>query len=176
MEDNRRQGQEKKVERGGGGNAKKIAYTTSHTTPFTPLDRLYLIFPLTPYLTLTLPYVQSFHLANSAQCRMTCDGLKEGEDERGGSARTRDKGNQKQQTKYVRGGDGFFGTSTLEFWCQIWFLRLYINQGKFKKWIWHSKFVNNFECHTVIIWIVLLIQSFVTLGIYDLRHNGWGRT
>ena len=26
-----------------------------------------------------------------------------------------DKGNQKLQTKYVRGGDGFFGTSTLEF-------------------------------------------------------------
>ena len=66
-----------------GGDAKKIAYTTCHTTPFTALDRLFLLFPLIPSMTLTLPYVQSFHLANSAQCRMTSDGLKEGEDERG---------------------------------------------------------------------------------------------
>ena len=137
-----------------GGDAKKIAYTTCHTTPFTALDRLFLLFPLIPSLTLTLPYVQSFHLANrSAQCRMTFDGLKEegrwGWERR--SPRTHDKGNKKQETKYVRGGDGFFGTSTLEFGCQIWFLRLYINQSKFKKWIWQSKFDNNFECNFKII-------------------------
>ena len=44
--------------------------------------------------------------------RMKFDGLKGGDERR---ARTHDKGNQKLQTKYVRGGDGFFGTSTLEF-------------------------------------------------------------
>ena len=74
---------------------------------------------------------------------------------------THEKGNQKQQTKYVRGGDGFFGTSTLEFWCQICLLRLYINQMKFKKWIWQREFDNNFECHLIIIWLYPLIQMSV---------------
>ncbi len=59
--------------------------------------------------------MQSFHLANSAKCRMTFDGLKDDEEEMGGSPRTHDKGNKKQQTKNVGGGDGFFGTSTLKF-------------------------------------------------------------
>ena len=46
---------------------------------------------------------------------MTFDGLKDDEEEMGGSPRTHDKGNKKQQTKNVGGGDGFFGTSTLKF-------------------------------------------------------------
>ena len=52
---------------GGGGGKQNIRHTKCHTTPFTTLNRLSLLFPLNPSLTLTLPYVQSSNVANSAQ-------------------------------------------------------------------------------------------------------------
>ena len=49
------------------GGAQNIAHREWQTTPFTTLNCLFLLFPLTPSLTLTVPYVQRSHAANGAQ-------------------------------------------------------------------------------------------------------------